>query len=144
LSGPGLAELYQAIAASYGQSPAQLQPNDVLVRALSGEDAIAVESLDVFVTWLGRFAGDAALLFGATGGVYLGGGIAPKIARALSSGKFRTAFEQKGRMTAYLAPIPVYVICAEFATLKGAAAALSAALGPDATVRAESLDLIRN
>jgi glucokinase len=128
LSGPGLTDLYQAIAASYGKSPAELQPNEVLVRALSGEDGIAVEALDVFITWLGRFAGDAALLFGARGGVYLGGGIAPKIALALSSGAFRAAFQEKGRMTAYLAPIPVYVIRADFATLKGAAAALSAQL----------------
>ena len=130
LSGPGLAELYQAIAASYGESSTELQPNDVLVRALSGEDRTAVEALDVFVIWLGRFAGDAALLLGARGGVYLGGGIAPKIALALSSGAFRAAFEQKGRMTAYLAPIPVYVIHSDFATLKGAAAALSAQLAP--------------
>ena len=128
LSGPGLADLYQVIAASHGESPAELQPNDVLVRALSGEDGIAVEALDVFITWLGRFAGDVALLFGARGGVYLGGGIAPKILPALSSGPFRASFEQKGRMTAYLAPIPVYVIRADFATLKGAAAALSAQL----------------
>lgn len=126
LSGPGLAELYLAIAASRGMRPARLEPNDVLTRALSGEDRIAVEALDVFITWLGRFAGDAALLFGARGGVYLGGGIAPKIAHKLSSGAFRAAFEQKGRMIAYLAPIPVYVILAGFATLKGAAAALGA------------------
>jgi glucokinase len=126
VSGPGLAELYLAIAASHGMRPATLEPNDVLTRALSGEDRIAVEALDVFVTWLGRFAGDAALLFGARGGVYLGGGIAPKIAHSLSSGAFRAAFEQKGRMIAYLAPIPVYVILAGFATLKGAAAALGA------------------
>jgi glucokinase len=100
--------------------PATLEPNDVLTRGLSGEDRIAVEALDVFVTWLGRFAGDAALLFSARGGVYLGGGIAtPKIAHKLSSGAFRAAFEQKGRMIAYLAPIPVYVILAGFATLKG-------------------------
>ena len=91
-----------------------------------------MEALDVFITWLGRFAGDAALLFGARGGVYLGGGIAPKIASALSSGAFRAAFEQKGRMAAYLAPIPVYVILAGFATLKGAAAALKITLPPDA------------
>jgi glucokinase len=126
LSGPGLAELYEAIAASHGETPAKLQPNDVLMRALSGEDKNAVEALDVFVTWLGRFAGDAALLFGARGGVYLGGGIAPKIVPALASGAFRAAFEQKGRMTAYLEPIPVYVVLAELATLKGAAAALGA------------------
>jgi glucokinase len=128
LSGPGVANLYRAIAASHGESPEELQPNDVLVRGLSGEDGTAVEALDVFIAWLGRFAGDAALLFGARGGVYLGGGIAPKIAPALSIGAFRASFEEKGRMTSYLAPIPVYVIRADFATLKGAAAALNARL----------------
>jgi glucokinase len=124
LSGPGLVELYQAIAASHGLSAPELEPNDVLVKGSSGEDEIAVEALDLFVTWLGRFAGDAALLLGARGGVYLGGGIAPKIAGKLSMGHFREAFEDKGRMGAYLAPVPIYVITAEFATLKGAAASL--------------------
>jgi glucokinase len=132
LSGPGLAELYQAVAASHGERPAELQPNDVMVRAESGEDAVAEEAVSLFAAWLGRFAGDAALLFGARGGVYLGGGIAPKLLAALSAGAFRNAFEQKGRMTAYLAPIPVYVILAEFATLKGAASGLRAALGSNA------------
>ena len=141
LSGPGLAALYQAIAAAYGEGPEELEPNDVLVRALSGEDRIAVEALDAFMTWLGRFAGDAALLFGARGGVYLGGGIAPKIASVLSGGAFRAAFEQKGRMVSYLAPIPVYVILASFATLKGAAAALKTTLARDAAGPAKSLDL---
>ncbi len=96
---------------------------DVLARAASG-DVVAGEALRVFITWLGRFAGNIALAFGARGGVYLGGGIAPRIIAALSAGPFREAFEQKGRMRAYLAPIPVYVIVAEFAALKGAAAAL--------------------
>lgn len=128
LSGPGLAELYQAVAASHGLRPVERRPNDVLVLGLSGEDEIAVEALDLFVTWLGRFAGDAALLLGARGGVYLGGGIAPKLAAKLSNGAFRQAFEAKGRMTAYLAPIPVFVILAAFATLKGGAASLRSAL----------------
>jgi glucokinase len=126
LSGPGLAELYQAVAASRGLSPEPPQPNDVIVRGLSGEDEIAVEALELFISWLGRFAGDAALLLGARGGVYLGGGIAPKLAAKLANGPFRQAFEDKGRMSAYLAPIPVYVILAEFATLIGAAASLRA------------------
>jgi glucokinase len=128
LSGPGLAELYQAVAAARGLSPEPPQPNDVIVRSLSGEDEIAVEALELFIGWLGRFAGDAALLLGARGGVYLGGGIAPKLAAKLASGPFRQAFEDKGRMAAYLAPIPVYVIRAEFATLIGAAASLRGAV----------------
>jgi glucokinase len=124
LSGPGLAELYQAVAASKGLSPETLQPNDVILRGLDGEDEIAAEALELFIDWLGRFAGDAALLLGARGGIYLGGGIAPKLVRKLSAGAFRRAFEDKGRMAPYVAAIPVYVILAEFATLKGAAAAL--------------------
>ena len=124
LSGPGLAALYQAVAASRGVTPDALQPNDVLLLGSSGEDKIAAEALDQFAAWLGRFAGDTALLLGARGGVYLGGGIAPKLVARLSAGTFRKCFEDKGRMSAYLARVPVYVITAEFATLKGAAAAL--------------------
>jgi glucokinase len=127
LSGPGLAELYQAVAASHGLTPEALQPNDVIMRGLAAEDEIAVEALELFIIWLGRFAGDAALLLGARGGVYLGGGIAPKLVAKLSSGPFRQAFEDKGRMSAYLAPIPVNIIRADFATLTGAAASLLSA-----------------
>ncbi|MGB6346494.1 MAG: glucokinase [Methyloceanibacter sp.] len=128
LSGPGLAGLYGAIAASHGKPAEPLPTSEVLTRALAGDDGIAVETLETFVTWLGRFAGDAALVFGARGGVYLGGGIAPRMLQALSTGAFRQAFEAKGRMRSLLAPIPVKVILAEFATLKGAAAALRARL----------------
>jgi glucokinase len=123
ISGPGLAALYRAVAASRHEKAAE--NIDVMARALGG-DAVASEALGVFITWLGRFAGNVALAFGARGGVYIGGGIAPKITGALSAGSFREAFEQKGRMSAYLAPIPVYVIAAEFATLKGAATSLRA------------------
>ena len=125
ISGPGLAALYRAVAASRHERAAESV--DVVARALDG-DAVAGEALGVFIDWLGRFAGNVALGFGARGGVYIGGGIAPKITAALSAGSFREAFEQKGRMSAYLAPIPVYVIVAEFATLKGAAASLRAKL----------------
>ena len=125
ISGPGLAALYRAIGASKKESVSQ--PIDVVARAMSG-DAAAGEALGRFIGWLGRFAGNIALAFGARGGVYIGGGVAPKIVAALSAGSFREAFEQKGCMSAYIAPIPVYVILAEFATLKGAAAALSSSL----------------
>jgi len=119
LSGPGLRALHKVMAAAKRRSA----PDgvDVVAEALSGdEDAGA--ALGQFITWLGRFAGNMALAFGARGGVYIGGGIAPKIIAALSAGSFRAAFEQNGRMRAYLEPIPVFVILAEFATLKGAAA----------------------
>jgi glucokinase len=128
LSGPGLTDLHRAVAAAHGHNEEELTPVEVETRALGGEDEIAAEALDVFVTWLGCFAGDVALVFGARGGVYLGGGIAPKLLSRLAAGDFRQAFEHKGRMKAFVAPIPVYVILAEFAALKGAAAGLRAEL----------------
>jgi glucokinase len=132
LSGPGLADLYRVVADTHGVPAPQLQPNDVLTRGVSGHDPLAVEALALFVTWLGAFAGDVALAFCARGGVYLGGGIAPKIVSTLSQGAFRQAFEGKGRMRSLLAPIPASVILAEFATLRGAAAGLRANARPPA------------
>lgn len=121
LSGPGVSNLYQALASSRGLDADTLLPDEVLARALAGNDALAVETLRLFVRWFGSFAGDAALMFGANGGVYLGGGIAPRILDLLRSGPFREAFEAKGRMRNYLAPIPVYAVLAEHAALRGAA-----------------------
>lgn len=128
ISGPGLTGLYAAIAASHGQTVTPPTTNEVMIRGTVGADPIAVEALQTFIAWLGAFAGDAALMFGARGGVYIGGGIAPRIAEALSAPAFRQAFEEKGRLSGFLAPIPIYVIPAEFATLKGAAAALRSSL----------------
>lgn len=124
LSGPGLAALYQSISASRGFSDSPLPPAEVEQMALSGEDEMAEEALDIFVSWLGRFAGDMALVFGARGGAYLGGGIAPKMLSRLEQHDFRDAFERKGRMKPFVTPIPIYVILAEYAGLKGAAAGL--------------------
>jgi glucokinase len=127
-SGPGLTDIYRSLAEMAGRAAATVTfPEEVVQRALGGSDPIAGEALELFMTWLGRFAGDAALYFGARGGVYLGGGIAPKMVDALAAGPFRLAFEAKGRMADYLAPIPVYVILiGSQAALKGAAAALAA------------------
>ena len=128
LSGSGLSDLHLAVAASHGHNLEALAPADVGKQALSGKDEVAAEALDIFVTWLGRFAGDVALVLGAHGGVYLGGGIAPKMLDRLTQGDLREAFERKGRMTAFVEPIPIYVIIAEFPALTGAAAGLRSAL----------------
>ena len=124
LSGPGLADLYRAIAASYGFSDAGLSPAKVEQLAIGGEDEMAVEALNFFVQWLGRFAGDMALVFGARGGIYLGGGIAPKMLSRLEQDDFRQAFERKGRMSPYVEAIPIHVIVSDYPGLKGAAAGL--------------------
>lgn len=121
VSGPGLAKLYQGLAELDGVNAEVLPPNDVLSRGLSHSDAIAEEALELYITWLGRFAGDVALMAGARGGVYIGGGLAPRMVDALSTGLFRRSFDEKGQMKGYLEPIPVYVILAKFPALKGAA-----------------------
>jgi glucokinase len=133
LSGPGLADLYVSIAEIENVRADTLIPNEVINRGLDKSDPIAMKALEVFAGWLGAFAGDAALLCGARGGVYLGGGIAPRIADLISTGSFRGAFEAKGRMQAYLAEIPIYVILAEFAALKGAGIALRQSMAASAS-----------
>src|SRR5690606_19832714 len=87
-----------------------------------GSDPIAVEALDIFVTCLGRLAGDLALIFMSRGGVYLTGGIVQKIVPALRNGKFRAAFEDKAPHSALLKAMPVYVIMDPLAALAGLAA----------------------
>jgi glucokinase len=128
LSGPGIVNLYAAFAAHRGVAAQLLEASEVTRRALFKEDPVAVEAMDFFVRALGRVAGDTALMLGAQGGVYLGGGIPPKIQDALAGPEFRQAFESKGRLAPFLKPIPVYVILARDAGLRGTAAALAAAI----------------
>ncbi|WP_246225974.1 glucokinase [Chelativorans xinjiangense] len=70
--------------------------------SLAKEDPLAELALQLFVKWLGRFAGDVALLYGAGGGVYLGGGIVPRILDLLATDAFRGAFLSKGRLFSFL------------------------------------------
>jgi len=123
LSGRGLVALYRALS---GRGEDALRAPDVVARARTHTDPAASRTLEQFVTWLGRFAADVALAFGARGGVYIGGGIAPNIVDAMSTGAFRAAFDYKGSHAAYVASIPVHVIkTGADAGLRGAAIALS-------------------
>ena len=96
-----------------------------LQAALAGTDEAAVRTLDQFIAWLARVAGDAAMTMQAKGGVYLAGGIAPSIVDRLKSGPFRSIFEEKGRLAFVMRPIPVYVIVDKFPAFKGCAAAIA-------------------
>lgn len=122
ITGGGLLRMYHAVA----DKPAQTTPEEVLQAALAGTDAAAVRTLDQFITWLARIAGDAAMTMQARGGVYLAGGIAPSIAAKLKSGSFRSVFQEKGRLAHVMRPIPVYVIVDKFPAFKGCAAAIAA------------------
>jgi glucokinase len=90
-------------------------------RGLTGEYAICEEALNIFVCVLAAETGNLALRLLATGGVYVGGGIAPKIAKALMHPRFATAFRSKGRMQPLLERIPVYLVTNQRTGLIGAA-----------------------
>jgi glucokinase len=122
LSGAGLSALYQTIAKETGIAVRPLDAPEVIKAAASGEDAVAESSLTQFAAWLGRFAGDVALLYGARGGVFLAGGIPSAIINTLNADAFETAFRARGRLTPYAASIPIHVIkAASDAGLRGAA-----------------------
>ena len=121
LSGAGIVKIHQTLASIAGQSVPALEPSRISQRALNGSDPLCVEALSIFCAVLGAVAGDTALIQGATGGVYLGGGIAPKIKSLLLNSRFRERFCAKGVMSAYLERIPIRMIDSNQAALKGAA-----------------------
>src|ERR1700722_613004 len=98
LSGPGLENLYQAIIALDGIAAPPRNAADITVATLKGACPISREALDMFCAMLGGFAGNLALTHGARGGVYIAGGIAPRILDFLANSEFRRRFEQKGRL----------------------------------------------
>jgi glucokinase len=110
LSGDGLVNLHNAIAAIDGRAVPQRNPAQVTDAALRGSCPVSREALDTFCAVLGAVAGDLALMFGARGGVYIAGGIVPRFADHLARSTFRAQFEAKGRFRDYLAAIPVQVI----------------------------------
>jgi glucokinase len=124
LSGPGLAALYEALTELHGAPRKAPSPDKITHAALAGEDAPAAEALELFCAALGSFAGDVALTLGAQGGVYIGGGIAPRIIDVLRASRFRARFEHKGRIRPMVAGIPTWVILDKLPALPGAVRAL--------------------
>lgn len=121
LSGRGLHNLYVAICAADKVKPSLDTPPEITAAGLDGSNPQAKETLELFATYLGRLAGDMALVFMAHGGVYLSGGIPQRILPALKSGAFRAAFEDKAPHKAILNQIPIHVITYPFAALTGLA-----------------------
>jgi glucokinase len=119
LCGRGLVYLYKAVCLADGVTPALTDPAEVTAQGLSGADSRAAETLSLFSTYLGRLAGDLALIFMARGGVYLAGGISQKIIPALKQPEFRAAFEDKAPHSALLKTIPTYVVTHPQAALAG-------------------------
>jgi glucokinase len=124
LSGPGLENLYRAIALVDGVVAPARDAADITHAARTGECPVSHAALDMFCALLGDFAGNVALTFGAKGGVYIAGGIVPRLCDELMRSAFRTRFESKGRMRAFVEPIPVSVVIHDdpaFVGLKGLA-----------------------
>ncbi|WP_028312615.1 glucokinase [Derxia gummosa] len=124
LSGPGLEALHAALA-EVDELPADgLDAAAITGRALAGGCDRCAATVDMFCAMLGTVAADLALTLGARGGVYIGGGVVPRLGERFASSPFRARFEEKGRFGDYLAGIPVFVIHADYPALRGAARAL--------------------
>jgi len=134
LSGPGLFNVYSFLRErKFAEEPdwlrAEIESGDnktnktaaVSNAALAGKSELAVKALDMFASIYGAAAGNLALMMVATGGLYLGGGVAPKIIEKLKDGAFMTAFKNKGRLSSFNAAVPVHVILDDKTALYGAA-----------------------
>jgi glucokinase len=120
VSGPGLEAIYRHFQEEAGLA-SDLEAPAISAAALTGTDPLAVRALDVWLALYGAAAGNLALLGTATGGVYIGGGIAPKILPQLTGGPFLRSFLEKGRFRDYLRAIPVRIILNDKAAMLGAA-----------------------
>ncbi|MGF6725174.1 glucokinase [Paraburkholderia sp. GAS41] len=124
-AGPGIEVIYRALAArDKKRVPSNFDTSDVVKRALEGEP-LAAESVDVFCGILGTFAGNIAVTLGALGGIYIGGGVVPRLGEFFARSSFRKRFEAKGRFEAYLQNVPTYVITAEYPAFLGVSAILA-------------------
>lgn len=121
LSGQGLTHLYEALCHLAGQPVASREPADIAASGLAATDPLAGHALDLFCAMLGTVAGNLALTLCATGGTYIAGGILPRYKERLAGSEFRRRFEAKGRLGAYLATIPTWLVTQQFPALLGLA-----------------------
>jgi glucokinase len=131
LSGIGLPVLHRAVVAVTGHVAEDLDAERIVERGLAGTDEHCSRTLDLFCALLGSFAGNVALTVGARGGLFIGGGIVPRLGERFFVSRFRERFEAKGRFRAYLQAVPTWLITDTLAALTGAAAALEQG-GPEA------------
>jgi len=121
VSGPGLETIYQFLRAEQGKTEGTETPADISNRGMSGGDPLATQALDLFIELYGAFTGNLALASLPGAGVFIGGGIAPKIRDRMVRGDFIEAFRAKGRHAALLATLPVSLVTRSDLGLMGAA-----------------------
>ncbi|MFK7830429.1 MAG: glucokinase [Congregibacter sp.] len=120
LSGAGIQNIYWALTQMHGAERRQATPADISAAATTGKDPMATETLAVFFRILGGVAGNLALTFGARGGIYVAGGIVPRVLEFARKSDFRERFLAKGRFRDYLNDIPTRVVTRENPGLFGA------------------------
>jgi glucokinase len=119
ISGQGLENIYATLLALDGLDRPTLRAAEISALGREASDAVAQETLDIFCAVLGSFAGDVALMLGAYGGIYLGGGIVPRILDVLRASQFLPRFHQKAPAAHLTLNIPIYAIVCPFPTLIG-------------------------
>ena len=143
LSGPGLALIYQALRHQAGLTAglAADQPDALVItrHALDGSDALCMATLEAFCAILGTAASNLAVTQGAFGGIYIGGGIVPRLGDFFIRSAFRQRFEDKGRFTDYCKGIPTFVITEPNATFMGTSAILARQIGTLASSHGSAL-----
>jgi glucokinase len=125
ISGMGLQNLYKAVCNLESVAIQDLSPADISKRGQARSDDQCAEALAVFCGLLGSVAGDLVLTLGAYGGVYIGGGIVPRLGGYFETSPFRERFEAKGRFREHLTKVPAYVITAKNPALSGIGQALT-------------------
>jgi glucokinase len=125
VSGAGVELIYRALAHLQGELGDALPAPEITRRALAGQCGLCDQTLEVFCGILGTIAGNLAVTLGAQGGIYIGGGIVPRLGKRFDRSSFRRRFEEKGRFAEYLARVPTWVITAEYPAFLGVSAILS-------------------
>lgn len=129
ICGPGLVNLHRALSEIAGEDPGPMQPADITARAAEG-DVRCMRTLDVFCAVFGAVSGDLVLSAGAWDGVFLTGGLVPKLLSSLQHSGFRQRFEHKGRFSPAMARVPTLAIIHPRPGLLGAAAFAVESFGP--------------
>jgi glucokinase len=125
ISGPGMEIIHRALAARNGVDAPARDSAAIIAAALDGKDPLCLEVLECFCGMLGGAAANLAVTLGAFGGIFIGGGIVPRLGEWFKSSPFRARFEAKGRFSGYIADIPTYVISTPHVAFDGVANILS-------------------
>ncbi len=125
ISGPGMEIIHRALAARNGVDAPARDSAAIIAAALDDKDPLCLEVLECFCGMLGGAAANLAVTLGAFGGIFIGGGIVPRLGEWFKTSPFRARFEAKGRFSGYIADIPTYVISTPHVAFDGVANILS-------------------